>query len=210
MRAPTLLIVVVGCHVLLSSANAQTANTRLPIIPPAQYTDEQKKAAVDFEAARKQPPFGPFAPLMHSPQVMNLSRAMGDYLRYKSAIGNALSELAILLTAREWSQDYEWLVHAPIAETVGICKEIVDAIMDGRRPPTMSADEDMIYDFSIELLRNKRVSDTTFARVETRFGKKGVVDLTGIHGYYTLLAMEMNVARYEPPKPMPRLPRFPN
>jgi len=91
------------------------AQLRLPTIPPAQYTPEQKQAAADFEAARKTPVFGPFEPLMYSPQVMSQARAMGDYLRYKSAIGTTLSELAILVTAREWTQDYEWYVHQPIA-----------------------------------------------------------------------------------------------
>src|SRR3954454_21939967 len=99
---------------------AAMAQERLPTIPPDQYTAEQKKAAEDFLATRKVPVFGPFEPLMHSPQVMSQARAMGDYLRYNSAIGNTLSELAILVTAREWSQDYEWYVHQPIALKVGI------------------------------------------------------------------------------------------
>ena len=199
---------------IAAAALAQTApaapNTRLPEIPIAQYSDEQKQAAAAFEAQRKTPPFGPFLPLMHSPEVMTLARSMGDYLRYNSAIGTTLSELAILVTAREWSQDYEWFVHAPIAEKAGIKPEIVAAIREGRRPTGMSADEDMVYDFSIELQRTKRVSDATFERVDKRFGKKGVVDLTGIHGYYTLLAMEMNVARFEPKGGMTKLPRFPD
>ena len=86
-------------------------------------------AAEDFLAARKVPVFGPFEPMMHSPEVMNMARAMGDYLRYHSAIGNTLSELAILVTAREWSQDYEWYVHYPIALKAGIAKDIADAIV---------------------------------------------------------------------------------
>jgi hypothetical protein len=77
---------------------------------PAEYTDEQKQAAAEFATARKVPVFGPFEPMMHSPQVLSHARAMGDYLRYKSATGNTLSELAILITAREWTQDYEWSV----------------------------------------------------------------------------------------------------
>lgn len=210
MRFKTFLIACIVAAGIASGAHGQTANSRLPTISPDQYTDEQKKAATEFEAARKAPPFGPFIPLMHSPQVMNQARAMGDYLRFNSAIGNTLSELAILMTAREWSQDYEWLVHAPIAEKAGIKKDIVDAILDGRRPTGMSADEEIVYDFSTELLRNKRVSDATLDRADKRFGKKGVVDLVGIHGYYTLLAMQMNVARFEPDRPMPKLPRFPN
>ena len=190
-------------------AHAAQAAERLPTIAPAQYTDEQKKAADDFLSARKVPVFGPFEPLMHSPQVMSQARAMGDYLRYNSAMGNTLSELAILVTAREWTQDYEWYVHHPIALKVGIKPEIADAIADGRRPAGMSNDEEIVYDFSTELHRNKRVSDSTFARAEKRFGKKGVVDLTGINSYYALLAMQLNVAQYQMPKDGKRLARLP-
>ena len=182
---------------------------RLPTIPPADYNAEQKQAAQDFESARKTPVFGPFEPLMHSPKVMSLARATGDYLRYNSALGNRLSELAILIVAREWSQDFEWHVHYPIALKAGIGKEIADAIADGRRPVGMSEEEESIYDFSPELLKNKRVSDATFARAEKLFGKKGVVDLTALNGYYTLLAMQMNVARYPVPPDGLTLKRLP-
>lgn len=188
---------------------AARAENRLPTIPPSQYTPEQKQAAEAFEAARKTPVFGPFEPLMHSPEVMTLARSMGDYLRYKPKIGTTLSELVILVTARRWTQDYEWYVHAPIAKKVGIAEGIIAAIRDGRRPEGMSADEILVYDFTTELQDNKRVSDATFAKAEQRFGKDGVVDLTAISGYYTFLAMELNMARYPLPKdgtPLPRLP----
>ena len=186
------------------------AEDRLPIIPPDRYTADQKQAAADFEAARKKPVFGPFEPLMHSPQVMTLARSMGDYLRYNSAIGNTLSELVILVTAREWAQDYEWYVHYPIALKAGIRKEVADAIHEGRRPEGMSEDEEAVYEFARELIHNKRVSDASFQRVEKKFGKKGAVDLTGIVGYYTFLAMQMNMAQYKAPADGPRLSRFPD
>ena len=194
---------------LASLISAAAAQDRLPTIPPAQYTAEQKQAAADFEAARKVPVFGPFEPLMHSPQVMSQARAMGDYLRYKSAIGTTLSELVILITAREWTQDYEWYVHAPIALKNGIKPEVVEAIADGRRPNGLSEDEQIVYDFSTELHHFKRVSDETFARAEKRFGKQGVVDLTGVNAYYTLLAMQLNMAEYPLPKDCKKLTRFP-
>jgi 4-carboxymuconolactone decarboxylase len=190
-------------------ATSAWARDRLPTIPPDQYTDAQKKAAEEFLAARKVPVFGPFEPLMYSPEVMSQARAMGDYLRYKSAIGNTLSELVILITAREWTQDYEWYVHKPIALKVGIKPEIIDAIRDGRRPEGLSDDEQIVYDFSTELHKNKRVSDASFARAEKRFGKTGIVDLVGINSYYTLLAMHLNTARYPMPKEGVPLPRFP-
>jgi 4-carboxymuconolactone decarboxylase len=186
------------------------AQTRLPAIAPDKYDEEQKAAAAEFLAARKSPVFGPFEVLMYSPRLMNDARALGDYLRFNSAIGNVLSEFAILIAAREWSQDYEWHVHHPLALKAGIPAQVLDAIADGRRPMPMSADEEIVYDFLTELNHNKRVSDATFERARARFGEKGVVDLTGIDGYYTFLAMQLNVARYRLPaggEPLPRFPR---
>jgi 4-carboxymuconolactone decarboxylase len=202
-------LATLGCLAALGSFAAQ-AEERLPTILPAQYTAEQKQAAVEFEAARKVPVFGPFEPLMYSPQVMSQARAMGDYLRYKSAMGNTLSELAILMTARDWSQDYEWSVHYPIALKAGIRQEVADAIADGRRPAGMSPDEEAVYEFVGELLKNKQVSNATFERAKSRFGAKGVVDLTGIVGYYTFLGMQLNAAQYhaatKDDKKLPRMP----
>ncbi|MCJ2123228.1 carboxymuconolactone decarboxylase family protein [Methylobacterium sp. J-077] len=189
---------------------AADAQDRLPTIPPQDYTPEQKQAAEAFTQARGKPPFGPFEPLMHSPEVMTLARSMGDYLRFKPKIGTTLSELVILLTARRWTQDYEWYVHAPIAEKAGIAPEIIAAIRDGRRPAAMSDDETIVYAFTAELQDTKRVSDTTYAKAEARFGKAGIVDLAAISGYYTLLAMELNAARYPIPEDGQRLPRLPD
>jgi 4-carboxymuconolactone decarboxylase len=196
-----------GCCAAI--AFAAQAEDRLPTVPPAQYDAEQKQAAADFEAARKVAVFGPFEPLLHSPQLMSEARAMGDYLRYKSAIGNTLSELAILVTAREWTQDYEWSVHAPIAVKAGVRPEIVDAIAEGRRPAGMSPDEEIVYEYAIELIKNKQVSNATFDKAKARFGAKGVVDMTGIVGYYTFLAMQLNVAQYAAPKDFKKLSRLP-
>ena len=200
------LTFTLGMSLVTTPAAAQQ---RIPTIAPSDYTPEQKQAAEAFEAARKAPVSGPFEPLMHSPQVMTLARSMGDYLRFKSAIGTTLSELVILITAREWTQDYEWHVHYPIALKAGIKVSVADAIAEGRRPTGMSDDEDIVYEFSTELHRSKRVSDVTYARAEKRFGKQGVIDLTGVNAYYALLAMEMNMAQYEPPKGAKRLERFP-
>ena len=182
---------------------------RLPKIAPDDYDEAQRSAADAFRALRCTEVFGPFEALMHSPRLMVLAQTMGEYLRYHSGIGATLSELAILITARHWTQDFEWHVHAPIAEKAGIAPQIVAAIRDGRRPQGMSEDETIVYDFTTELHRNKRVSDETWARAEQRFGKPAVVDMTGISGYYTFLAMQLNAARHPIPEAAARLPRFP-
>lgn len=135
---------------------------------------------------------------------------MGDYLRYKPAVGTVLSEFVILVTARHWTQEYEWSLHAPIALKQGIKPDIVDAIADGRIPAGMSDDEDICYRFTTELLTTKRVSDPTYERAQKRFGNKGVVDLAAISGYYSLLAMELNIAQTLPVAAGPVLKHFPD
>jgi 4-carboxymuconolactone decarboxylase len=101
------------------------------------------------------------------------------------------------MTAHEWTQNYEWTLHYPIALKAGIQKAVVEDIAAGRRPKAMTPDEEIVFSFTRELLRNKQVSDVTFEHAKSRFGTKGVVDMTGIVGYYTFLAMQLNVARYQ-------------
>lgn len=193
----------------LASALPASAQERMPPVPPDTYDAAQKKAAEEFQAARKAPVSGPFSILIRIPELMTANRMMGDYLRLKPSIGTTLSELVILITAREWTQDYEWHVHAPIALKQGISQEIIDAIAAGRRPTSMNEDEEICYDFTIELQRSKRVSDATYARALKRFGETGVLDIAGINGYYTNLAMILNTARFSIPAEGKRLPRFP-
>jgi 4-carboxymuconolactone decarboxylase len=183
-------------------------NERLPPPDLANYTPEQKKAAEEFQKLRGEPPFGPFELLLHSPQVMANAQRLGEYLRYHSAIGVPLSEFAVLIVAREWSQDFEWHIHAPIAAREGVSNEIIAALRDGKRPSNMSADQEIVYDFSIELQRGKSVSDETYAKALKRFGPQGVIDLTGTNGYYAFLAMQMNAAQMKLPEggvPLPKL-----
>ena len=180
---------------------------RLGPIPFAEMSASQQVAAQAVIDGPRGALYGPFVPLIRSPELMAAAQRMGEYLRYRSAIGTRLTELAILLTAREWNQQVEWAIHAPIAQRSGIGMPIIDAIAGRRRPHAMLVDEEVVYDFCMELHREKRVSDTTYANAVALFGEKGVVDLMGINGYYTLLAMVMNAAQTPAPasaaKPLP-------
>ncbi|MDO9427292.1 MAG: carboxymuconolactone decarboxylase family protein [Methylobacterium sp.] len=180
---------------------------RMPEIPADRLTDAQKAASAAFLAARKGPVFGPFVPLLRSPDLMTNASTMGLHLRYRSVLPLHLSELIILITAREWTQQLEWHIHAPIAVEAGLAADIVAAIREGRRPDAMGADEALVYAFATELHRNRSVSDVTYARVVETFGEQGAIEMAGINGYYTLLAMSMNVARTALPEGAePQLP----
>lgn len=170
-----------------------TKPSRMPVIPDAQLTEEQRNAVADIVAGPRKSLVGPFIPLMRSPDFMNRLQKTGEYLRFRSVFEPRLSELAILITARAWSQNFEWHHHRPIAEKAGLRTAIIEAIAEGRRPQAMAMDEANIYDFLDELARTKNVSEPTYKRVAAMFGEKGVIDLIGIHGYYSLLAMVLNV-----------------
>ena len=179
---------------------------RMPPIPKEQWTDAQVKAAADFARMRGQEVFGPFALMLRSPEVMLRAAAMGDYMRYKTSLPAALNEFIILLTARHWSQQFEWYVHQPAALKAGLSERIVGAVADDQRPDAMSDEETIVYDFTTELLRLQDVSDGTFARARERFGDTGIIDMIGVAGYYAFLSMMMNVARTAvPDSKVPRL-----
>jgi 4-carboxymuconolactone decarboxylase len=185
------------------------AQDRMPPIPVEKQTAEQRKAAEAFRANRKQDVFGPFVPLLRSPEVMLRAMALGDHLRYRTVFPTKLNEFIILITARHFTQQYEWYVHHPIALKEGVHREIVDAIADGRRPTGMSADEELIYDFCTELLRNHSVSDATYSRSFARFGEKGTIEMVGVVAYYTFQSMVLNTARTPAPPGAPALTPFP-
>jgi len=168
---------------------------RLPPIAANRLTPAQREAVDAFKAARGADVSGPFHPLLRSPELMTRTRAMGDYLRYKSALPPRLSEFVILMTAREWTQQYEWNAHYPIAIQAGVKPEVLSAIAEGRRPTAMSDEESTLFDFCSELHREKSISDATYDRALKMFGEQAVVDTIGITGYYSLLGMVLNTAR---------------
>ena len=185
------------------------AQDRLPTIPVEKQTPEQRKAAEAFRANRKQDVFGPFVPLHRSPEVMLRAMALGDYLRYRTVFPPKLNEFIILVTARHFTQHYEWYVHYPIAIKEGVSRDVADAIADGRRPAGMSPDEELIHDFCTELLKNDSVSDATYARAVARFGEQGTIEMVGVVGYYTFQSMVLNTARTPVPAGAPVLKPFP-
>jgi 4-carboxymuconolactone decarboxylase len=195
---------------LLATPALAAPAQRLPNIPASRLDAEQKQALADYKAARgAELTQGPFMPMLYSPGAMTAARAAGDYFRFKPSIGAKLTEFIALLVAREWSADYEWSAHAGEAARYDITPAMIEAMRVGRRPDAMSPDQTIAYDFVAELNHNKQVSDATYERARARFGEKGVVDITGIVGYYTLLAMQLNVAQTPPSGPIPRLPRLP-
>ena len=143
---------------------------------------------------------GPFNALLRSPELADRVQKLGEYLRFNSSLPAKLNELAILVTARYWSAQFEWYAHAQYAAQAGLGADVIFGVQNERRPRGMSDDEAAVYDFCRELQVNKSVSDAAFGAALERFGERGVVDLIGVSGYYTLVSMVLNVDRYPVPK----------
>jgi len=160
--------------------------------PGTGLKPDQQRAVEEFKALRGVEPFGPFIHLLPSPELMNRVGALGEYLRYRSALAPRLSELAILVTAAHWQQAFEWQVHAPIAREAGIPQQTIDELWAGAPPSGLAVDQQALYDLCVELHRDHRPSDVTYERAKEELGERGAVDAIAICGYYALLAMVLN------------------
>jgi len=195
--------------VLMVSGTAR-AQDRLPEIPADQQTEAQRDASKTFLEDRKVPVFGPFVPLLRSPQLMLQAMSMGDYLRYHNSLPQKINEFVILITAREWTQQLEWQIHQPLAVKAGLAQSITEDIALGRRPQGMDDAEEIAWEFSTQLHRDKKVDDKTWARAVAKFGEQGVIDMAGTNGYYDFLATTMNAAQTAPDPSKPLLPPLPS
>ena len=172
------------------------AQDRMPPIPPDKMTDAQKKAAQEYKDLRKQDLTGPpWSVMLRDPDLVVPSLQLRLHNQVNSALSPKLTEFAIMIAAREWTNNYEWSAHSTLAARAGLNPAILAAVADGRRPEKMAEDEEIVYEFCTELLHNKSVSDPTYARMLAKFGEPGIVEAASLEGYYTYLSMIMNTAR---------------
>jgi 4-carboxymuconolactone decarboxylase len=208
-----LLLAAVFGSALLTPALAQD---RFPLIPTEQRTPAQQALATAIQTGpranvpgRDNSIGGPFNIWLRSPGVGDLIQQLGSELRFRTSLPQALNEFAIIITAREWSSQYEWFAHHRLALVAGLPASVAEDLAQGRRPEGMSDDQRIVYDFCTEMHRNHFVSDATFDAVKARFGEQGVVDLIAVSGFYVMVSMALNVGRVSIPNggapPLPEL-----
>ncbi|HET6306512.1 MAG TPA: carboxymuconolactone decarboxylase family protein [Rhodopila sp.] len=177
------------------------SETRFPPLSPEQLTDEQRAVADAIQSGPRGAGLrGPFNALLRSPVLCDLVQRVGAYVRFSSSIPAPLNEFAICMAGRKWGAQYEFYAHRRLAIEAGLEPAILDAVAAGRRPAALSGDETLIYDFVSELLSTGAVTDTTYGAVLARFGERGVMDLVGAVGYYSLVSMVLNVAQVPLPE----------
>jgi 4-carboxymuconolactone decarboxylase len=181
--------------------------TRTPFLTPDQMDPEQRRVYEDIVRSRGTWLNGPYAPLLQSPELADKAQVLGELLRYRTSLGPMQSELAILVTARHWDCQFEWYQHEKVARREGIPESACMAIGRGDRPDLANAKQAATYDFASQLLGKHFVDDDTYRNAQEVLGVKGVVELTALIGYYTLIALTLNA--HEVPLPAGVVPQLP-
>lgn len=175
--------------------HAQGATERLPMPSAEQLSAEQRAAAQALIDGPRKGVYGPFLPLLRSPVLLERVASVGEYLRFQSVLEPRIRELATCAAARHVGNQFEWVMHAPLAIKAGVSAEAIEALRQGARPRSLAADEQDALDFAQELLATHGVSDLGYRAALARWGEKGVVELTTLIGYFAMVSWLMNVAR---------------
>jgi 4-carboxymuconolactone decarboxylase len=183
---------------------------RIPLFPLEHMTQAQQRVYDAVLSGPRGIVVGPLRAALHQPELADKWQQLGEILRYRTSLPPRLSELAILVTARHWTSQLEWQQHAPAALKGGLAPEVIEAIREGDRPNFARPDEEAVYDYCVELHERRNVSEERYRRAHELLGTVGIVELTALVGYYTMVAMTL--IAHEIPLPegaAPALPALP-
>ena len=172
---------------------------RIHDLKPEEMSARQKHLAAEIGGPRGGVVRGPFAIWLRNPDLVDKANQLGNLLREGTTVPRRLSELAILVTARHWSAQYEWFAHEHQAIEQGVSKEVVEAIRARKRPSFAKPDEKAVYDICHELYESKKVSEATYKAVVDTLGQQMVIELMTIASFYAMIAMFL--VTFEAPVP---------
>jgi 4-carboxymuconolactone decarboxylase len=207
------LLAVISLAILVAAPQSSSAEdiARFPPLKAEELTPPQKAwaemiAPPPRNAKITNPPYRAY---VRNPDLAPRLSALSDYLRWNTSLPPRLSELAILITARQWTAQYEWFAHYPLALKGGLDAKVAGDIAAGKRPDNMKDDEAALYDLAVALYRDKKVSDPVYKAALDKFGERGIMDIIGIIGYYDLVSMTLITMEAEAPNgnvsPLPAL-----
>jgi len=182
---------------------------RIPLVTRDQIVEKEKSAFDAFMLSRaNRPNIGPYSLLLHMPEMAQRLEALRIYLRDEASLLPKLQELVMISVAREMSCAFIWHAHAAAARQAGVRDDIVDNIREKRALANLDPEEQIVVDFTRELLQNRKVSRPTFDAATARFGQRGTMTLTNLIACYAVLAYNMNTYDLEAPahpteKPLP-------
>ena len=172
---------------------------RIPLPGPDDMTPEQRAVHDTVVKGPRGKMIGPLRAVIHSPELADRWSALGEFLRYNTCLPPRLNELAIIIAGRRWTSQVEWWAHSAAATKAGLPTEVIEAIRLGEAPLFSDADDAAVYEFARQLLHTGQVAEPAYHAIEQRFGARGVVELTAVVGYYTMVSMTLNA--HEVPLP---------
>jgi 4-carboxymuconolactone decarboxylase len=178
---------------------SQPWRERLPMPDAQSMTDAQRAAADALISGPRKGVYGPFLPLLRSPALLERFAKMGEHLRFEGLLDARVRELVTCAVARHTTNQFEWLMHAPLAVKAGVSPATIAALQAGARPRDMARDEEAAFDFAMELLATHGVAEPTYALAIEHFGEPGVVELATLVGYFAMACWLMNVAHTPAP-----------
>lgn len=179
---------------------------RVPLLDADQMTPEQRSLYDEVVAGPRGQMIGPLRAAIHSPELATRWSRLGEFLRFDTCLPKRLNELAIIVAGRRWSAQVEWWVHARVAREEGLGAEVIDAILHLAPPVFDDPAEHEVYEFARQLQQDGGIDDAVYAAVARRWGTRGVVELTAVVGYYTMVAMTLNAHRLPVPDGSTPLP----
>jgi 4-carboxymuconolactone decarboxylase len=180
---------------VVRQGSSEPWHERMPMPSPEAMSTAQRAAADALIAGPRKGVYGPFLPLLRTPQLLDRVAALGEQLRFHSSLETRVRELVTCAAARHTTNQFEWLMHAPLAIKAGVAESTIAALQAGARPTGLAADEETALDFARELLHTHGVSEPAYAAALAQFGEAGVVELATLIGYFVMVCWVMNVAR---------------
>jgi 4-carboxymuconolactone decarboxylase len=172
---------------------------RLPDIDPDRLAPEQRRVYDAIVASPRGRVEGPLRVWLTSPDFAERAQNLGVYCRFGSKLPPRLSEIAILVGAAHWRAGFEWWAHANFARAAGHAEPLIEAIRTGATPAFANEDERSVHAVAKELVEQRRLTDATYRKATEVLGTQALVDLVGILGYYTIVAM--TIVAFDVPMP---------
>jgi 4-carboxymuconolactone decarboxylase len=173
---------------------------RLKLLSPGEMSADQRQTYDESIAGKRGAPPAPMMAWLNSPEMARHATRLGEVMRYNTSFPAKLSEIAILVTARHWTSHYEWWAHKRLALQGGMDLKVIEDIRDRRTPVFDDPMAQIIYDVARSLQEGHGVSKPLYDEAVKLLGERGIVEIIGLCGYYTLVSMTLNTFEFELPE----------
>jgi 4-carboxymuconolactone decarboxylase len=177
----------------------EETDMRLKLLSPGEMSPDQKQTHDEAIAGKRGSAPPPMMAWLNSPEMARHATRLGETVRFNTIFPPKLSEIAILVTARHWTSHYEWFAHKRLALKGGMEPAIIDAIRDRRTPVFDDPKGKMIYDVAKSLHEGHGLSQTLYDEAIKVLSLRGLVEVIGLCGYYTMVSMTLNTFEFALP-----------